>query len=103
MSALTGRSLAAPDVALPLLISVNWPTPTGSLRMMSADPMAPLEINYNYLSTAADQARLRQAVRTAFDVLLTKAFGAVSTGPRDLDRRVVGDDQLLNRWIQERL
>ena len=101
MSVLTGH--AVQDLALPLLISVNWPTPTGSLRLVSADPQAPLAIKYHYLSTAADRARMRHAVRTAFDVLSTKAFDAVGTGPRDLDRRTVGDNQLLNQWIQERL
>jgi len=102
MSMLTGHPSAS-QVALPLLISANWHTPTGSLRMVSADPRAPLDIQYQYLSTSADQARLRHAVRTAFELLSTKPFDAISAGPRDLDRRTIGNNRLLNRWIHERL
>ncbi|MEP6559961.1 MAG: mycofactocin system GMC family oxidoreductase MftG [Nakamurella sp.] len=103
MGVLTGHPPARSAAALPLLVSVNSPMPTGSLRMLSADPDTPLDIRYGYLSTPADSTRLRDAVRGAFDLLCTKAFAAAGNGPVDLDRRVVRDDELLDRWIRERL
>ena len=103
MGVLTGHHHAAPGAPLPLLVSVNTPVPTGSLQLRSADPLAPLDIRYGYLSTAKDCARLRFAVRTAVELLSGKAVAAVGAGPRDLDRRTVQDDQELDRWIRERL
>jgi len=89
MSVLTGHSSARADTALPLLISVNSPEPTGSLRLVSADPRVPLDIQYRYLSTPGDSLLIREAVRVAVDLLSTKAFSAVGIGPRDLDRQTV--------------
>jgi predicted dehydrogenase (TIGR03970 family) len=103
MSVLTGHQVASSDGALPLLISVNSPFPTGSVRLKSRDPQAPLDIQYRYLSTAADSARIREAVRTAIGLLSTKAFTAVANGPRDLDPRTARDDRVLDQWILERL
>ena len=103
MSVLTGHQPAAPGAPLPLLVSVNSPVPTGSMRLQSADPLAPLDIHYGYLSTPKDSQRLRVAMRTAVDLLSGKAFAGVGDGPRDLDRRIVQDDQQLDQWIRERL
>lgn len=59
-------------------------------------------IEYRYLSTAVDRARLREAVRTALALVSTRAFAATVGGPPDLDHRTADDDSL-DRWIRERL
>ena len=103
MSVLTGHHQVSPAETLPLLVSVNSPEPTGSLRLRSAEPTTPLDISYGYLSTAEDADRLRVAVRTAVDLLSSKAFAALGKGPSSLERRIVRDDRSLDQWIRERL
>jgi predicted dehydrogenase (TIGR03970 family) len=102
MSVLTGRPAAATP-ALPLLISAMSPAPTGTVRLVSADPDVPMDVRYGYLTTAAGRAALRDAVRVAGELVSTAAVGRVSAGPPDLPARVAADDIALDRWIRDRL
>jgi choline dehydrogenase-like flavoprotein len=44
------------------------PESRGTVRLQSADPHAPVRIQYNYLSTPADMAKLRQGFRMAREI-----------------------------------
>jgi choline dehydrogenase-like flavoprotein len=44
------------------------PESRGTVRLTSADPRAPVRIQYNYLSAPADMAKLRQGFRLAREI-----------------------------------
>ena len=104
MSVLTGHRSDPDGAPLPLLISALTPVSTGRLRLASDDPGAPLIVDYRYLSTPGEVARLREATRAALDLLHSRAFAAVSCGPHDPDLTAAArDDASLDRWIRARL
>lgn len=102
LSALTTGSVTGPG-PMAFLVSVQTPRRGGALRTVSPDPDAPPSIAYDYLSTAADRGRMREAVRTAAGIIGTAAFAEVAAGPADPSPNVVEDDQALDAWIRDRL
>lgn len=104
LSVLTGRRATPDGAPLPLLVSALAPEHTGRLRLASGDPDAPLAISYGYLSTPDAVTRLREAVRTAVELVHSRAFAGISSGPSDADLTPAArSDRGLDRWIRDRL
>jgi choline dehydrogenase-like flavoprotein len=72
----------------------------GDLTLVSPDPRTQPLLTYNYLSTALDRKRMRQALRTSSRIVDTPEFaelGARRTGPDD---GTLHDDALLDGWAR---
>ncbi|MGR7000975.1 mycofactocin dehydrogenase MftG [Yinghuangia aomiensis] len=98
----SGAATAAPGPSA-FLVSAQTPRRAGRLRTVSADPDAPPVIDYDYLATPADRARLREAVRAAVAIVGAAAFSEVGAGLVDLAPDVVAHDRRLDGWIRARL
>ncbi|NLA09511.1 MAG: mycofactocin system GMC family oxidoreductase MftG [Microbacteriaceae bacterium] len=95
---------AEPDgEAFQLIVSLQGPEGRGTITLASADPRVPPRIEYHYLESAIDRARLRVGIRTAAAVLRAEAFAPVFAGLRDLDEHTLEDDALLDAWIRAHL
>jgi predicted dehydrogenase (TIGR03970 family) len=90
---------AAGDAPLPLLVSVHAPVLRGGVSIRSADPDQSATIRFGYLGDEGGRARLRQAVRTAAEVV-HRVPGA---GLVELPTSVLLDDGALDGWIRSRL
>lgn len=97
-SVLLGEQGAGDDV-LEILIALQAPASRGSIRLASADPLVPPQIEYHYLSTETDRKRMRYAVRLAARLLETDAFRHASLGRVDLPDDTIADDAALDAWI----
>lgn len=102
MTALT-TGTAAPDAPLPFLVSVHTPVNQGRIRLASADPVDPPRIDYGYLRTGADRARLRRAARVTAELLASSSFRGVSEGLLEPEPGVLADDRALDDWVAARL
>ena len=60
---------------------------TGWVRVTSADPRAPLEVQPNYLAEPADLDALVESVGTVFDLVATSGYARLSAGPAAPVRR----------------
>lgn len=104
MAGLTSGRTAVAGAPLPFLVSDQSPRPRGHLRIVSADPAVPPDIDYGYLRTPDDRRRIREAVRTAAALISSPAFRTVtpdrSPGPGP---EVLDDDGRLDAWIRARL
>ncbi|MEU1275532.1 GMC family oxidoreductase N-terminal domain-containing protein [Streptomyces sp. NPDC005799] len=103
MAGLVGGTVDAPGAPLPLLVSALAPRRSGRLRIRSADPVTPPDIDYGYLSAADDYRPLRDAVRTTAALFGTEPFEAVAHGLVDVGPAILDDDRKLNHWIETRL
>ncbi len=84
---------------LSLRVALQQETSRGIVELVSADPAVPPRLDYRYLSTPEDRARLREGVRVAVQLLSAEAFRplvATRTGPPD---EVLADDAALDRWL----
>jgi choline dehydrogenase len=61
---------------------------TGWVRLTSADPRAPLEVQPNYLAEPADLDALVESVGTIFDLVATSGYARLSAGPAAPDHRL---------------
>lgn len=98
-----GGTDAGTATELPLIVSLQAPTSRGTIRLASADPAQPPVIDYGYLASAQDRARLREGVRTAVRLLHTAAFAGLFVGLVDLDRPTLDNDASLDTWIRAHL
>ncbi|MCS5719963.1 GMC family oxidoreductase N-terminal domain-containing protein [Herbiconiux sp. CPCC 205763] len=98
---LTGESVGEPD--LTVLVAVQNAESRGSIRLPSSDPHAPPIIDYDYLASPADRARMRAAVRHAAALLESPAFTAVSRGLTNIDAATLADDSALDAWVRATL
>ncbi|MGC9537405.1 mycofactocin dehydrogenase MftG [Streptomyces sp. UG1] len=103
MAGLVSGAVSVPGAPLSFLVSALTPRPTGRLRIRSADPDTPPDIDYNYLGTADDLCRLRAVVRVTAALLDTPPFAEISSGLREPGKQVLDDDSALNQWIRENL
>lgn len=62
----------------------------GHVRLLSAEPGGPLEIQPNYLADPADRAAIKIAVTAMLDLAATKAFAEIAEGLVAPDRRISG-------------
>ncbi len=103
MTTLTATGAAPWDAPLPVLVSVQTPVNQGRIRLRSADPSDPPVIDYGYLRTDADRARLRRAARVAAELFATRSFGRESAGWIGLESEVLADDRALDGWVAAHL
>ena len=75
-------------------INVTTPESVGSLRLASADPLAPPVIDQNYLASPNDRATLREGVRIARRVFAQKAFDPYRDQEVEPGPAVVSDDEI---------
>ncbi len=71
----------------------------GELRLTSADPDIPPQMDYRYLEDAWDRQRLREAVRLCARLLQSETYRdiiAERTAPADAD---LASDEALDRWL----
>ncbi|MCU1477110.1 MAG: glucose-methanol-choline oxidoreductase [Subtercola sp.] len=94
---LTGEPL---DEPLTMLVSLMAETSRGTIRLVSADPAVPPRIDYNYLQTDCDRARLRDGVRAAVALLRSKAYRGVFDRLSVLDDEVLGSNERLDEWMR---
>ncbi|MBR7833128.1 mycofactocin system GMC family oxidoreductase MftG [Actinospica durhamensis] len=103
MAGLVAGTTAVPGAALPFLVSVLTPRPTGVMRLRSADPLAPADIDLGYLGTAEDRRRMREAVRAAAALVETPPFTDRGPGLIEPGRAILEDDDALDAWIHGHL
>jgi choline dehydrogenase len=77
------------------------PQSRGSIRLRSADPLAPPAIHANYLTQSADVAPLVAGVRLSRRLAATRAF-AEFRGPETLPGAAVTDDAGLAAYLRAR-
>lgn len=80
--------------------NVNKPTSSGVVRIISCNANDQPYIAPNYLSTASDRARAREAVRLANRVIQSEAMQTVLSPPFGLTTEIIASDDLLDDWIQ---
>jgi choline dehydrogenase len=95
-----GRSLA-PRHGFAAHTNVIRPESRGSVRLASADPLAPPRIDQNYLADESDRRVARAAIRIAREVFAQKAFDAfrgeeLEPGP------AVQDNAALDAFIRDK-
>lgn len=103
---LTGDAHATPwpgADAMQLFVALQQPRGRGRLSLVSADPHARPRIEYRYLEAAEDRARMRIGVRTAANLLRTRAFAQLFNRFSSLDETILADDALLDAWIRAHL
>ncbi|WP_382306458.1 mycofactocin system GMC family oxidoreductase MftG [Herbiconiux sp. UC225_62] len=98
---LTGEPAAAPD--LTVLVAVQNAESRGSIRLSADGPDAPPQIDYDYLASPADRARMRVAVRRAAALIESPAFSGISDGLTNIDATTLADDAALDAWVQANL
>ncbi len=103
MALLTATGSVAPGAPLPFLVSVQTPVSQGRIRLVSAALAEPPSIEYGYLSTDADRARLRRAARLTAEISRTRSFREVSAELIGLEPTVLNDDRALDGWVAGRL
>lgn len=108
IAALAGAP-APDDAPLPLLVSVRTAEPRETIRIRSADPAAPVALEYRYLERADDRSALRAAVRLALDLVARPELAGVASGvsgiagPRSTAGVHADDDDALDRFIADRI
>lgn len=75
----------------------------GRLHFHSADPCDLPTIEYRYLSSPADSARMRGAVRLAAEILRDPSFAAVGVQRVAPGDEVLADDRALDDWLASHL
>jgi choline dehydrogenase len=101
--AANGSQKPVPQGDLAFLVSLQAATSRGQITLESADPGVQPRIDFNYLSTEPDLRRMREAVRTAVDLLRSKAFSAIFQELTELTEPILQSDTLLNGWMRSHL
>lgn len=97
---LTGTATADGRAPMPLLVSVSRPDQQGRLTLVDRDPRTPARVEFGYLRSGAARREMREAVRLTAELLATRPFAQVSTGPT---RTLPASDGLLDQWIAAHL
>ncbi|MBK4348554.1 GMC family oxidoreductase N-terminal domain-containing protein [Lacisediminihabitans changchengi] len=84
---------------LALLVAVQAETSRGQITLESADPTVQPGIDYNYLSSESDRARMREAVRTTVALLRSRAYRQLFRRLTELTDVVLEDDAALDSWM----
>lgn len=95
--AATRSTEAAPGIGL--VPALYLAESAGRLRLASTDPAGQPLIEYNYLATESDRARMREAVRLCIQLGAHEAFEPLlgeRVQPTDAD---LGSDEALDRWL----
>lgn len=84
---------------LVLLVGLQHEQARGSITLESADPTVQPRIDYRYLSTSVDRARMRAGVRAAVALLRSRAFSGLFARLTELDEATLDDDAALDAWL----
>lgn len=97
---LTGTPAASSEAeVLQLIVGLQAPEGRGTITLTSADPLEPPRIEYHYLETPGDRARLRVGIRTAVALLRSRSLAPIFGGLTEIDDDTLGDDDLLDAWM----
>lgn len=88
---------------LTLSVLLNQPESLGSMTLESSDPHKQPRLDYNFLSSAHDQERLREALRMGVRVLRTDAFSPYVEKLTELDDATLENDRKLDAWAKKSL
>ncbi|MFJ5302953.1 mycofactocin system GMC family oxidoreductase MftG [Streptomyces sp. NPDC088350] len=99
MAGLTRGEVGVPGAPLAFLVSAQAPRPTGTLRLVSADPAVLPRIDQGMLSTPDDYGRLREAVRATAALLAAAPLAALSDGLLGPPPAVIEADPALDDWL----
>ena len=88
---------------LQLIVALQQPEGRGTIRLVSADPETGPRIDYRYLETAGDRARMREALRVAVALLRSAAFAPLVDRITELDDATLADDVRLDDWARAHL
>jgi choline dehydrogenase-like flavoprotein len=88
---------------LQLIVALQQPEGRGSLELVSADPDDGPRIDYRYLETAGDRARMREGLRVAVGLLRSAAFTPLFDRLTELDDATLDDDDRLDEWARAHL
>lgn len=88
---------------LALLVAVQAETSRGRISLDSSDPAVQPRIDYNYLSTDSDLARMREVVRVAVRMLRSEAMAPLFGRLTELDDETLESDDALDRWLRSHL
>lgn len=86
-----------------VMVSLQAPKSRGRMTLVSGDPLTPPRIEYNYLNNESDRQRMRVGVRTAARLLTSASFAVVFRSFASLTDDILGDDGLLDAWIDTHL
>lgn len=75
----------------------------GEIRLTSADPTAKPELIYHYLQTDRDRARMREAIRTAAQLVESDPYRELGAKRAILSDREIGDDALLDQHLKRHM
>ena len=78
-----GRGLDVVDQFVTLTVALSQPRSRGTVRLRSADPLAPPAISPNYLSAAADLDALAEGAELAHAVANARAYASLRGAPAD--------------------
>lgn len=97
---LTGMPTAASEAEeLQLIVGLQAPEGRGAITLASADPLESPRIEYHYLETPGDRARLRVGIRTAATLLRSRSFAPIFGGLTEIDDASLDDDDSLDAWM----
>jgi choline dehydrogenase-like flavoprotein len=88
---------------LQLIVALQQPEGRGTLRLSSADPNEGPRIDYRYLESARDRARMREGLRVAVGLLRSDAFAPLFGRLTELDDATLADDDRLDAWARAHL
>lgn len=88
---------------LQLIVALQQPEGRGTVRLASADPDEGPRIDYRYLETSSDRARMREGLRVAVSLLRSDAFAPLFGELTELDDATLDDDDLLDEWARAHL
>ena len=83
-------------VSLCLYLAVSQ----GELRVRSADPMQPPDLDFNLLDDPFDRSRLREAIRVCADLFRHEAFDPIVEERIAPSDDVLRDDDALDDWMK---
>jgi choline dehydrogenase len=94
------QMLAGDRTIFGVMVVHQRPDSSGRLRLVSADPAVPPDIDLNFLATEADLQVLIDGVRTCWELL--QSPGIAERGRRSivLDDEVVGDDEIMGHYVR---
>lgn len=88
---------------LQLIVALQQPEGRGTVRLASADPDDGPRIDYRYLETPRDRARMREGLRVAVGLLRSDAFAPLFGRLTELDDETLDDDDRLDAWARAHL
>lgn len=86
---------------LTMYASVMAPLSRGELRLRSADPLEPPQLDYRYLEESFDLQRLRDVVRLALALADREPLAGMLEKRITPEDAVVVDDDALDRWLRQ--